>query len=313
MQQPPTTEQQQLSAPAPQQDDLLDRAVKIVLWIILWYLFGPAPYRGYALRKRLAHEGDIWHAERRWNQHTGVALAWPLLCWAILAYFRGPVAAFWGAIFSTIAGWIHVPAFALLGDASLFPPTPGNLLFRWLICAPLVPFIARTLEELHPQTRYTVERVVTPAEQQAHVTIEEEEAAERKAIADAEKEERARIKAIKAARAPRTGKKPPAVQPAGPHIPPATSLWGSVDWSKVDNNDPAKRLMLEELSKLSPTELADARRAQRVAQGTQGKPVTSKPAPASPPVNPATPPETAAHKQESDEYDWGSGDGSVSF
>ncbi len=308
MQQPPTTQQQQQPpAPVPQQDDWIDGAVKIGLWIILWYLFGPTPYRGYALRKRLAHEGDIWHAERRWTQHTSVALAWPLLCWTMLAYFRVPVVAIWGAIFSTIAGWIHLPAFALLGNASLLPPTPGNLLFRWLICAPLVPLIARTLEELQPQTQYSVKRVVTQEEQQAHIAIEQEEAAERKAIADAEKAERVRIKAIKAARAPRTSKKPPAVQ-SGPHFPPATSLWGSQNWDDVRDDDPAKQLMLEELRKLTPEQLADARREQRA----QGKPVTSGPAPASPLVNPASE-TTVQGKQDSDEYDWGAGDGSVSF
>jgi hypothetical protein len=297
-------------APAPKPDDWLARSVKIVDWIILWYLFGPVPYQGYTLRRKLAREGDIWHAERRWTQHTSVALAWPLLYWAILAYFRVPVVVIWGAVFSTIAGWIHIPAFALLGNASLFPPTPGNLLFRWLICAPLAPLIARVLEELQPQTQYTVKRVVTPEEQQAHIAIEQEEAAERKAIADAEKAERARIKAIKAARAPKTSKKPPTAQASGPHIPPATSLWGSIDWANVSNNDPAKQLMLAELSKLSPAQLADVRREQRMAQG---KPVTSGPAPASPIVNPAPLPETTAQKQDSDEYDWGAGDGTVSF
>ncbi len=312
MQQPPTTEQQQASEPAPQHEDWLDGAVTLAAWIALWYLFGPAPYQGYALRKKLAREGNIWHASRRWDQHTSVALAWPLLCWAILAYFRGPVGAIWGAIFATVAGWIHLPAFALLGNASLFPPTPGNLLFRWLICAPLVSLIARTLEELQPQTQYTADRVITPEDRQVHMQIEQEEAAERKAIANAQKEERARIKAIKAARAPRTSKKPPAVQGNGPHIPPATSLWGSTDWNSVPDSHPAKQAMLEELRKLTPQQLADARREQRLAQSSS---VTSAPDPASlssKPVSPE-PAAPAPNKQDSDEYDWSAGDGSVSF
>ena len=310
MQQPPTTEQQQSSAPAPHQDESSDGAVKIVTWIVLWYLFGPAPWRGYALRKKLAESGNIWHAQRRWDQHTSVAFAWPLLCWAILAYFRMPISQIWSAIFATIAGWIHLPAFALLGNPTLLPPTPGNLLFRWLICAPLAPLIARVLELLQPQTPYTAERVVTPEDRQAHQAIEQEEEAERKAIEQAQKEERERLKAIKAARAPRTRKKPPAAEPAGLHIPHPTSLWGSVDWSKVDDNDPAKQLMLAELSKLSPSQLADARRAQRT---TQASPVTSAPGSPSPSSKSVSSTAPSQDTQNSDEYDWSAGDGSVSF
>jgi hypothetical protein len=303
-QQAPAPEQQQAPAPAPQPEkDWMDGAVTTAAWVLLWYLFGPAPWRGYALRKRLAHKGNIWHAERRWNQHTSVALAWPLLYWAILAYFRVPVAQIWSAIFTTLAGWIHLPAIALLGSATLLPPTPGNLFFRWLIFAPLAPLIAHVLELLWPATPTTAKRVITPEDQQAH-----------QAIAQAQKDERARLKALKAARAPRTGKKPPAAEPAGPHIPPATSLWGSVDWSKVRDDDPAKQLMLAELNKLSPTELANARRAQRMAQA-QAQAVTSAPEPASSSSKPVSPPAAAPaqEQQDSDEYDWSAGDGSVSF
>lgn len=310
MQQPPTITEQQTPAPAPHQDQSLGGASKIVLWIALWYFFGPAPWRGYTLRKKLAESGNIWHAQRRWEQHTSVAFAWPLLCWAIFAYFRVPVAAIWSAIFATIAGWIHLPAFALLGSATLLPPTPGNLLFRWLICAPLAPLIAHILELLRPQTLYTAERVVTQADQQAHQAIEQEEEAERKAIADAKKEERERQKALKAARSPHTSKKPPAVETTGPHIPHPTSLWGSVDWSQVDNNDPAKQLMLAELQKLSPSQLADARRAQRTVQTPSVTSSSGSPSPSAKPVSSEAP---AQNAQNSDEYDWSAGDGSVSF
>ena len=311
MSQPPFTQQQQQApAPVPQPEkDWMDGAVTIAAWVLLWYLFGPVPWRGYALRNRLAREGNIWHAERRWNQHTSVALAWPLLYWAILAYFRVPVAQIWSAIFATLAGWIHLPALALLGSPTLLPPTPGNLFFRWLIFAPLGPLIAQVLELLQPQTPATAERVITPEDQQAHQAIEQAEEAERKAIEQAKKAERERLKA---ARAPRTGKKPPAGEPAGPHIPPATSLWGSVDWSKVRDDDPAKQLMLAELNKLSPTELANARRALRMAQAqavpSTHEPVSSLAKPVPPPA--AAP---AQEKQDSDEYDWSAGDGSVSF
>jgi hypothetical protein len=219
------------------------------------------------------------------------------------------MAQIWSAIFTALAGWVHLPVLALLGNASIFPPTLGNLLFRWLICAPLVPLIARTLEEKQPQTPYTIKRVITPEDRQVHEAIEQEEAAQRKAIADAEKEERARIKAIKAARAPKTSKKPPAAQKTGPHFPPATSLWGSQNWDNVRNDDPVKQLMLEELRKLTPEQLADARREQRLAQAQS---VTSAPAPASLPTSPVSPP-AAQGKQNSDEYDWDAGDGSVSF
>jgi hypothetical protein len=308
MPQPPTTTEQQIPASAPHQDQSLDGAGKIVLWIALWYFFGPAPWRGYTLRKKLAESGNIWHAQRRWDQHTSVALAWPLLCWAILAYLRVPVAVIWGAIFATIAGWIHLPAFVLLGSATLLPPTPGNLLFRWLICAPLTPLIAHVLELLQPQTPYTAERVVTPEDQQAHQAIEQEEEAEQRAIELAKKEKCEQQKAIKAARTPRTSQKPPVAETAGPHIPHPTSLWGSVDWSQVDDNDLAKQLMLAELNKLSPSQLADVRRTQRTAQTPS---VTSAPGSASStPVSSEVPTQKA---QNSDEYDWSAGDGSVSF
>ncbi len=310
MQQPPTTTEQQTPAPAPHQDQSLDGAGKIVLWIALWYFFGPAPWRGYALRKRLAHEGNIWHASRRWDQHTSVALAWPLLYWAMLAYFRVSVTQIWSAIFTTLAGWIHLPAVALLGSATLLPPTPGNLFFRWLIFAPLGPLIAHVLELLQPETPTTAERVITPEDQQAHQAIEQAEEAERKAIEQAKKAEREQLKALKAARAPRTGKKPPAAEPAGPHIPPATSLWGSVDWSKVRDDDPAKQLMLAEMNKLSPTELANARRPQRMAQAPSVTSASGSPSPSSKPASSEAP---AQNAQNSDEYDWSAGDGSVSF
>jgi len=126
-----------------------------------------------------------------------------------------------------------------------------------------------------------------------------EEEAERKAIAEARRAEREALKAEKAARAPRTRVKPP-TKPETPYIPPKTSLWGQVDWSKVDDKNPLKQQTLAAAQEVQMTRYE----AERVERGKRDKERTERlldaAAPASPP--PAQRPE---------EDDWGSGDSSI--
>lgn len=267
--------------------------------LALLYLAGPAPFRAVTLRKTIA-AGQPYHAERRWEEHTAVAVLLPLVLYGSLWYLHTPFTLAWSGLFTTVAGWIHVPLFAQLGAVSLFPPTPGNLLFRWLLALPLTPLIARLLEQRAPLTQWETRRVITPEDQQAHQAVIAAEEEERKAIAETKRAEREALKAEKEARASRTRVKPPD-KPKTPYIPSKTSLWGQVDWSKVDDNHPLKQ---QTLAAAQEVQLARYEK-ERVERGKLDKERAERLGDSLPPASPPAPRPTP------EEDDWGSGDSSI--
>lgn len=283
MHQPPAPQPQGNSTPTTQQESRITGGAKAVGTLLLLYLFGPAPFFAQGLQD--LHQQDsstqgTWHAQRRGNRHTSADIAGPILCYAIIAYFHEFVMWAWPALFATVAGWVHMPIIATLGTVSLFPPTPGNLLFRWMLMLPLIPALARLLEATAPSAPPESKRIVTPEEQQALQAEITAEQAERKAVAAA-------TRAEKAARAPRTHVKPPE-KPQRPYIPPASSLWGQINWSQVDDKHPIKQAAFEAAQQLQVT-----------VQHLQ-----------TPPPSPAAPAKSAKAPAE-DAYDWDSGEGTI--
>lgn len=291
-----TNQQPQTSAPqTPAGKNLSWVTVAATLGkLTLLYLAGPAPFRAVTLRKEIA-SGQPYHAERRWEDHTAAAVLLPLVLYGSLWHFHEPFTWAWSGLFASVASWIHFPLFAALGQVSLFPPTPGNLLFRWLLAWPCVPLIARLLEQHEPITRWEAQRVVTEDDRQTHQNILAEEAAERKA----KQVERAALRAEQATRAPRTRIKPPD-KPKTPYIPPKTSLWGQVDWNKVDDTNPLKQ---QTLATAQEVQLA-CYETERIERGKRDKERTERIVDALPPTSP--PPATRPEDE-----DWGSGDSSI--
>ena len=228
------TDTKQLTVPhsAPRSSRLADHA-RIIGSLLLLYLVGPALWCGYALRPQPVSR-PAWHARsRRESPHVALAVGWSLLCYAILAYGRNLLGSAWTALFTLFATWVHLPFLAAFGTTSLFPPTLLNLPLRWLLALPLVPLIAALCAERSPVSSTEIVRVITPDEKQHQQRVEEAVRAQRRAEAQA-------LRAKKAVRAPRTRIKPP-VHPTVPHVPPASSLWGSIDWSTVPDTNPLKQ------------------------------------------------------------------------
>ncbi len=295
-QQPPAPPTQDTSTPSTQQESRIAGGAKAIGSLILLYLVGPAPFFAKGLQD--LHQQDLstqgtWHAERRRNHHTSARIAGPLLCYAIIAYFHEFVTSTWSGFFATVAGWIHLPIIAAAGAVSIFPPTPGNLLFRWVLLLPLTPLLARLLEKTSPSAPLESKRIITPEEHQAALAEIAAEQAERKAIVAAKRAE-------KAARAPRTHVKAPA-KPQRPYIPPKSSLWGQIDWSQVDDQHPVKQAAFEAAQQV----LASRREEERQLQAKQGVP---DPLPSTSPAAPSS-----KVPAEDDVYDWDSGEGTITL
>ena len=138
----------------------------IARWIetlLLLYLGGPVVWLARSLQEEAS--AQVWQAERRWGRVHGSAFL-SLLWYAPLLLFHAPLAAFWAAIFACVAHLLHLPFIVLLGDTTLFPPTPRNLLLRWVLALPLASLCATVLELLHPRTVWESRRVLTPGERE---------------------------------------------------------------------------------------------------------------------------------------------------
>jgi len=145
---------------------------RIVRWmgtLLLLYLGGPVFWLARGIQEEAS--AQVWQAERRWTHVHGSAFL-SLLWYAPLLLFHALLAAFWASIFAFLARLLHVPFLALLGDATLFPPTPLNLLLRWVLALPLASLCATVLELLHPRTIWESRRVLTPEEQQQLARIQ---------------------------------------------------------------------------------------------------------------------------------------------
>lgn len=131
--------------------------------LVLLYLGGPMFWLARGIQEEAS--AQVWQAERRWARVHGSAFL-SLLWYAPLFLFHTPLAAFWATIFGFLARLLHVPFIVLLGDATVFPPTPMNLLLRWVLALPLAPLCATVLELFHPRTVWEFQRVLTPEERE---------------------------------------------------------------------------------------------------------------------------------------------------
>ncbi len=118
-------------------------------WVLLFWLIGPVLFPTLLIRKWAA--APIWDAKERWASVKGSAFL-SLLCYLPAILFHQQLTSLWS----------HVPA---LGEASIFPPTFGNMLFRWVMALPLVHVLVWFVEVISPKTVWLPRRVLLPGEQ----------------------------------------------------------------------------------------------------------------------------------------------------
>lgn len=118
-------------------------------WVLLFWLIGPVLFPTLLIRKWAA--APIWDAKERWASVKGSAFL-SLLCYLPAILFHQQLTSLWS----------HVPA---LGEASIFPPTFGNMLFRWVMALPLVHVFVCFVEVISPKTVWLPRRVLLPGEQ----------------------------------------------------------------------------------------------------------------------------------------------------
>lgn len=163
---PPTDvpPQAQAHPPAATRSSRVLNGHRIVRWLeilALLYLLGPVMFLARSMQNEAS--AQVWQAERRWARVHGAAFL-SLLWYAPLLLFHAPLTSFWTSSFASLAHLLHLPFLVLLGSATMVPPTPMNLLLRWVLAVPLAPLCATVLELLHPRTAWEVRRVLTPEE-----------------------------------------------------------------------------------------------------------------------------------------------------
>lgn len=269
------------------------KGAKILLSLLLFYLFGPAVL--HAL-KPFPRDERPWLATREG--------AWMMLAWYLPAWlFFSSLTHLWLSLFTIIAHLIHVPLLALPGDTSFWPLTYSNLFWRWLVVLPATGMVAY-LSHPSAQPPHNIpssqpsRRILTPEETQ--------QLADRRAT-----EEKKRLQAeqrrIRRATAPSTSKKAPSPRVTTAQrssstkvtsVAPNGSLWDSIDWTQVPDDHPAKVAAMQE-----------AQRTRWLTQ--QGQQQGLLPTPSSLP--PASPTSSAPQDDDEDEgdYDWSQGEGTV--
>jgi hypothetical protein len=220
--------------------------------------------------------------------------------------FSGPLSGFWSAIFDQLAVWTHIAGIAAMGNATLFPPTPFNLLWRWLVLLPLASLVACFFELVNPRTPPPAKRVLTPEEHDrvsmTHVKEEQGIAAPRK----------------KKATKPRSQK----VDTPAPESSAPQSIWGQIDWQQADEGLKKAAIQEKERRDLATynEELAQwvAEQQKIMDQGglpqmpKKPKPVHSSHEPSSPAPKPShRPDDKAARQQKKEQYNWNRGEGKL--
>ncbi len=315
------------SSPSKLQSGRLHPFVRRAGLLLAFYLLGPMIF--YAHTTQVDTAGSSWQAEKRWAIVNGKAIA-SLLWYLPIVVFHSPLAAFWTAIFVTLAHGLHLPFLAWLGGTTIFPPVPSSTLLRWLLACPLAGLLTLGLEAAQPRTVWESKRVITAEEQQELNAIAA--AQEKKRLAKAQRKLKATQQAATSApsggtqtpkktsprprkpRAPATPK-----EKAGTLSPKADSLWGQIDWSAVPADHPLKRAVREEAERLEAERLEQNRKQwltqQQAAHGLTTSLQIVDAAPPSPPVSPsppAPPPVQAETADAADEqYDWDEGEGSI--
>jgi hypothetical protein len=248
LQQQPLPVEPEPEAPSDNLAKALKQGGIMVEWFVAIYLLGPVLVGAYVKRH---YASQAWHPQEHWARLSGSALIVPLLWYLVLFYLRTTLTTLWAALFMLLATWAHLAPLARLGDTSLFPPTFTNLLFRWFVCLPLAGMLACFLEMIHPQTRWEPsQRVLTPEEQMevaARVAAEERK---RSQTASTPPSTNTKTTSSKA-RSRITPRRHREETVAGPVVPKADSLWGSIDWKAVSDTDPAKQAAIEATRQLT--------------------------------------------------------------
>ena len=120
----------------------------IALFLLFW-LIGPVIFPALLIQRWAA--APIWDARERWTSIKGSAFL--SLLWYLPAILLHHQLTFL---------WTRVPA---LGEASFFPPTLTNMLFRWVMALPLAHLLVWILEVISPKTVWHPQRVPLPGEQ----------------------------------------------------------------------------------------------------------------------------------------------------
>ncbi len=123
-------------------------ALGLALFLLFW-LIGPVIFPALLIQGRAA--APIWDAKERWTSVRGSAFL-SLLCYLPTILLHQQLTSLWS----------HAPA---LGEASIFPPTFANVLFRWVMALPLVYLLAWIVEVISPKTVWHPKRVLLPDEQ----------------------------------------------------------------------------------------------------------------------------------------------------
>ncbi|GCE15326.1 hypothetical protein [Tengunoibacter tsumagoiensis] len=217
----------------------LKRVAIWVLLVCLFYLVGPVLVRGRNLQRGAA--GPLWNAEKRWFRIYREAFI-SLLWYAPLFIFFQPLSTFWSNLFQESASWLHLSILAILGTGSLFPPTLGNLSYRWCLCLPLAPVVACIWEKIQPNTTWIARRILT-----------DEELTTLKNATDLSQQSEQVAKLSTPLQSSAKKPRAPRKQSQQKALPPATaekkSLWEQIDWSQIPDTNPVKIAAMQELNR----------------------------------------------------------------
>ncbi len=279
--------------------------------LVLWYLLGPAPFLGQEIKEETA--APTWDARERQKSLDGSAFLFILL-YIPLILFRGQVAWLWTGLFFVFSQWTHLPLLAWLGQASIWPPTPSTMLYRWALALPLTRFFAwilyhtRKKEKSAPAPR----RVLLP-EELARLPRPRTPAAQKPKGAPGSSVQRIASSSTVAPRrrtstgTRKTRKTVDAEGAPTPIVPPANSLWGQVKWDQIPDSDPVKQAALLEAERLQVPQRTSGRNDQRTRRLApplviaQPKVTTSL----------APPKQSGSLVEDEGGYDWHHGEGSL--
>lgn len=199
--------------------------------VFLIFLFGPPLF----LYLWNASDQPSWDAEKHGWPAVAEMVIEPVLLYGALLYLRQPVAWFWSGSFTLIAGWLHDPTIAKLGNTTLWPLTLGNLLFHWILIWPLAPLLTRVLIPRRRTTIRTVQRILTPEEQQAALLPEKSKNTKRPSNRSPQRKRSKKTASDNRAMEMQPGNSTESA------IPPPASLRGRVDWRQVPDDNALKQ------------------------------------------------------------------------
>jgi hypothetical protein len=311
----PSLQQQALpTAPSPQPEQGVDwdRILDCILTGLLVVLFGPIVFRARALKAWV--QASAWEAHERQRTLNGSAFLY-LLLYIPIFLFHQQIAWLWRWLFALFSQWTHLPLSAWIGTAALWPPLSSTL-YRWLLSIPLTYLLARTLQAIDDYEGKT-------APQPARVLLPEELV--QLAPPPKAKQTNAPAHRTSATNAPAGEAAPPrkkrksttrrttVVAPAA-ITPKPDSLWSA--WNVVPETDPRKQALRQAAQEqeeqgagttASPTSPHAPQPVQQtlIIEMEPEPPQKAAPEPAPQPG--------AQRRDDEDDYDWQSGEGTLSL